>query len=335
MGIKNYLKYLDDNSCQIKIREYDYIYFDCNYMIHYLIYKCKNDNDLYSKIYQYWDYLISIIKINEIYLVFDGEYDNNNYIDPKYETHLLRSKYKTNSNEYDKQLIYPGSDIIKIFKEYFIEIIERYKKINKYKIKINIIGDDIKGEADLKILDIIYNSNQNNICICSKDSDMILIGHSLCISKKIKIDILSNLRPVKFIDIEQFNNYGYDYILIVLFLGNDYLPKISNINYLLLIDSYSEYIKFNKSIIINNTINYNSLINFISIVIIKSKKKIKFKFDKINHYTFNIYFNNLLWCLKYYKAIDNQNYYKQNLKSNLIKNVIDIFNFINFYPMLI
>jgi 5'-3' exonuclease len=337
MGIKDYLKYIPLEYPQEKSRIYDYVYLDCNYICHYLIYRCKSDTDLYSKIFDYWDLFSSIIKINkEIFLIFDGEYDTEELANPKYQTHLLRAKAKTKSDNYDAQSIGPGSQILKTFRDYLVEVIERYKKINRLGFKIIINSDAIKGEADTKILNTIANSIpiQDNVCICSKDSDMILIGQSLSTIKSIQVDILSNLRPIKFISVNKFKSYGLDYVLMVLLMGNDYLPKISNVTYPILTDSYDKYIKFNKPIITNNQINYNNLVNYISCIISNTDKKIKYKQTNIDLDRFQIYFNNLIWCLKYYRVITNDNVYIQELAHKddeiKLKNVINIFNFVNY-----
>lgn len=334
MGIKDYLKHIPQEYPLEKSRNYDYVYLDCNYMCHYLIYKCESDIDLYSKILNYWDYLASTIKIKkEIFLIFDGEYDTEILSNPKYQTHLLRAKSKPKSDKYDAQSIGPGTQILKTFRDLLSDVIDRYKKINKLNFKVTINSDNTKGEADIKILNTIYNSEQNNICICSKDSDMILIAQSLCINKSINIDILSNFRPIKFVDVKKFSSFGLDYVLIVLLLGNDYLPKISNISYDVLINSYTKYIKFNKPIISNNLIDSDNLINYISYIISSSEKKIKPKLSNINQERFRIYFNNINWCLGYYKVITNSNNYIQELthmNDNIkLKNVINIYNFIN------
>lgn len=333
MGIKDFLKYLKLDSLLENPKEYKYIYIDCNYLIHFLIYKCKTDADLYHKIFNFWnDLTTSIIIKNEIFLIFDGEYDGEILLNPKYQTIILR--HKIISNDYDKQIIKPGSNILQTFKYYLTDIIEKYKKINKLKFKITINGDDIKGEADIKILNYIYDLSQDNICICSKDSDMILIAHSLCVNKSIKIDILTNIRSMQFINVNNFNKYGLDYVLIVLLLGNDYLPKISNVSYDSIITTYNKYIKCNESIIKNGIIEHKNLIEFITMLILLSKKKIKFNFNNLNYNRFDIYINNLYWCLKYYKVIDNNNTYIPELKNHddpvKIKNVINIFNFINY-----
>jgi hypothetical protein len=335
MGIKDYLKHIPQEFPLEKSRTYDYVYLDCNYMCHYLIYKCNSDTDLYGKIVDYWDYLASTIKIKkEVFLIFDGEYDTDTLANPKYQTHLLRAKSKPKSDNYDAQSIGPGTPILKTFREFLSDAIERYKKINKSNFKITVNSDNIKGEADIKILNTIFESKQNNICICSKDSDMILIAQSLCVSKSIDIDILSNFRPIKFINIKKFNSYGLDYVLVVLLLGNDYLPKISNVSYQVLINSYDKYIKFNKPIVSDNQINPNNLINYISLVILNSGKKTKPKLSNINQERFQTYFNNIGWCLSYYKVITSSNNYIQELTHKddnvKLKNVINIYNFINY-----
>lgn len=335
MGIKDYLKHLKQEYIN-KIIDYEDVYIDCNYLIHFLIYKCKNDKELYSKINYFWDNLMSSVKIKEkIHLIYDGEYDETLLSNPKLQTLILRYKNKIVSDEYDKQIIKPGSKILNTFKYYLIDIIEKYKKTNKSKFLIVINGDEIKGEADIKILNSIYNSNQKKICICSKDSDMILIAHSLSINKSINVDVITNFRPIQIVCISDFKKYNLDYVLIVLLLGNDYLPKISNITYNSLIETYEKYIQHNKCIISNNEVNYNNLIEFITFfILIGSKRKIKFSFNSFDPNRFDIYINNLLWCLGHYKVINNDFKYKQEIiniddKSKL-KNTINIFNFINY-----
>ena len=75
MGIKDYLKHLvqEEYSCK---KEYEHLYIDCNFMLHYLIYKCTDDLILYSRINDYFKYVFNTIKISKsINLIFDGKYD--------------------------------------------------------------------------------------------------------------------------------------------------------------------------------------------------------------------------------------------------------------------
>lgn len=347
MGIKEYLKYVQTESAYDRLREYDYFYLDCNFLIHYLIYKCKNESDLYEKLFNYWISLISIIKIKKIlYLVFDGEYDTVDKIsNPKYQTHLQRAKAKAKINsmnlaDFDKQPIYPNSQIINTFKTFLAETIEKTKKINYHHYNVVTMSDSEVGEADIKILNQIYENIQNNVCIFSKDSDMILIAQSIQINKQINIEILSNPYPMKFINMNNIKHFGLDYVLIILLLGNDYLPKISNVNHNHLIETFEKYKRFNEPIISNGQINYDNLLTYITMVILCAKRKIKFNFKNIHCNRFNIYFNNLSWCLGQYRVISNSNIFipdlntiKNNSNSNSnskkISNVINIYNFIH------
>ena len=334
MGIKDYLKHLKQENID-EIIEYEHVYIDCNYLIHFLIYKCKNDRDLYYKINNFWENLMYTIKIKyTIQLVYDGEYDDTQLSNPKLQTHMIRYKNKIESNDYDKQTIKPGSKILNTFKYYLTDIIEKYKKINKSKFQVVINSDDVKGEADIKILNSIYNLKQHKICICSKDSDMILIAQSLSINKSIRVDVITNFRPIQIVYIDNFKKYNLDYVLIVLLLGNDYLPKISNISYDSIIETYEKYIEYNNQIISNNVIDYNNLIEFITfLIVIGCKKKIKFNFNNFDPNRFEIYINNLLWCLGYYKVINTNLNYMQEIPNQdediKLKNTINIFNFVN------
>jgi len=324
MGIKDYLKHLNQEEIT-NIIEYEHVYLDCNYLIHFLIYKCKNDKELYGKICNFWKNLMEVIKIKStVHLIYDGEHNNEELLtNPKLQTLILRYKDKVASIDYDKQVIKPGSQILNTFKYYLVDVIEKNKKINKSKFVINQNDDQIKGEADLKILNLIYNSNQNNVCICSKDSDMILIAHSLAINKSMKI-----------VYIDTFKKYNLDYVLIVLLLGNDYLPKITSITYNTVINTYEKYIKYNKPIIFNGNVNYVNLIEFITYFIVNgSNKKIKFNFNNFGPIRFETYINNLIWCLGHYKVINNNFNYIQEISNNdddvKLKHTINICNFIN------
>lgn len=331
MGIKDYLKHLDQEEPSAKSREYDYVYIDCNFMIHYLIYKCKNDMDLYSRVFDYFKYIFDTLKVlKKFILVFDGKYDKKMLTNPKQQTQELRNKYKKESDDYDKQPIYAGSTIISTFKTYLLDVIEKYKKIYVGKFLIDIIDDSIEGEADFKILESIYSSSQDKICIISKDSDMILISYSLIMNKNIHVDIMSNLRPIKFINVNKITKldkkinlekkvietWGFDYVLVVLMLGNDYLPKVSNMSYDILLKNYLKYLTHENSPIISGKKIYpQNLINFITYLVLD--KNVKYNHKNLDLERFSTYYNNLCWTLSQYKVLDiNINYIQDTCKSD-------------------
>ncbi len=169
--------------------------------------------------------------------------------------------------------------------------------------------------------------DDKKIMIFTIDSDLIIIAYNLCFmdNKELNINILCNTKPINIIDVKNLNkNYDFDYILLSLLLGNDYLPKISNIKYENLFNNYDTYYNIhNKRIISNNNVDLDNLCYYISIII--SNKKIKYNRKKINKNRFDIYINNLLWCLANYKVINNNNNYNY-IQDSL--SVIYIYDFI-------
>ena len=325
MGINGFMKNMYQYNPEKKKKVYDSVYVDCNYLLHYFIYNCKNDEDLYKKTYNYFKYLFNTIETTEqINLIFDGKHPHHlQHINPKKQTQVQRAKYKKESDDYDKQIIAPDTKIVSTFKTYLIQSINSLNKIYKYNFKTVVNDDSIDDEADFKILDAIYESNFKNVCIISRDSDMILIAYSLVYKKKINIDILSNLKPIQFINVNELNKgYNLDYILIILLLGNDYLPQLSNVDYDTIINNYEKYIYHeNHRIFVNDKVNYYNLINYLTYIILN--KKIKLNLKKIDNVRFEKYYNNMLWCLKKYKVIDNDRDYVEDTN-----NVINIYNFI-------
>ena len=329
MGIKNYSKNLCLEDIKTKERLYDNLLIDCNYLIHYLIYKCNNQKEFDKKIYNFINNLLNLIIIkNRVYLVFDGKYDKKFVINPKQLTIENRTKYLKQSDDFDKQEIKPKSKIINDFKSALIDSLEQIKKINKKKFEIIVNDDFIDGEADIKILDLINDCKDKSFCLLSKDTDMILISYSLIIKNNIEIDIIFSLRPLLFVDINKivlkYSNFKKDYIILLLLLGNDFLPSTSHMDYNILINSYKKYIlHFKKRIINKNKIKNDNLIMFITYYIIA--KNIKFNYNMINYERFEAYYNNLLWTLNYYKIID----IIIDYIPTPINNVINIYNFIN------
>ena len=145
-------------------------------------------------------------------------------------------------------------------------------------------------------------------------------------------------------------------------MGNDYLPCIGQVNYKKLINTYKNdfiYIPnptnptnppnppnppfistakediIGKRIIEKNKINYDSLILFITCYIINTK--CKYNHDNITIDRFRDYYNNLIWCLRYYNIIDSttdnkdctSNYEDcQYIQLESLSKVINAYNFL-------
>ena len=139
MGINGFMKNMYQYNPEKKKKVYDSVYVDCNYLLHYFIYNCKNDEDLYKKNYNYFKYLFNTIETTEqINLIFDGKHPHHlQHINPKKQTQVQRAKYKKESDDYDKQIIAPDTKIVSTFKTYLIQSINSLNKIYKYNL-INI-----------------------------------------------------------------------------------------------------------------------------------------------------------------------------------------------------
>jgi hypothetical protein len=330
MGIKNFLQNFNvikyNNS-----RTYDDLYLDCNYLMYNLINKCNNNQEFEKKISNFINTLLkNVIITNNIYLIFDGLYDNTELVNPK----TFKTRNYPISDDYDKQSIKPKLEIVKFFKETITLYINKKKERNI--LCFNIITDDdyTQGEGDLKLLNHIYKNKSENNCIISKDSDIILIACSLCSTLNINIDIINQPNTISYILYQdEFTKYGKDYVLLMLFLGNDYLPKLSNIDYETLLIGYNNYRRIYKKNIIEKFIDYNNLILFFECIIVYLKnnknKKLSFSLKNLTIERFKIYYNNINWCLKLYKLIDNKNVY---LMDTIGDKVINIYNFLYIKP---
>jgi len=324
MGINGFLQNLSIEN--YKNKKFDNVLIDCNYIIHLLIYKCFNDDDFKLKIKKYTDYLLKNVVIKKnIILIFDGIFDGDVKENPK----LFKNRIYKSHVDYQSQPIRPKSDIVKFFKNTFISCINTNKLLLLSSFKIIVNDDYLKGEADLKIMDMLVEYKENDNCIISKDSDIILIASSCILKYDINIDIIINPNKMDYVIFNPLiTKYKQDYILIILLLGNDYLPKISNIKYNLLLECYDKYINHNPPIIENNQLNDNNfreyflyMINTIN----NNNGKLKFSLENLNKKKFNIYINNLKWCLSLYNIIEYNTIYILD-----VNEILNIYNLIYF-----
>lgn len=326
MGIQNFLKNFTTYKLN-NITNFDSVFLDGNYLLYQLIYKCENDNDLKNKVNNFIHNFDSKISINKyVFIIFDGNYVSIDEINPK----NLRKRTYTVSDDYDKQPIKPGMEIIQKFSDFINSAIKNQIKKKFLKtFQIIIDNDSNPGEGDIKILNHIEKYKTKHNCIVSGDSDMILISSGLCLKHNINIQIMNKPSQLEFIKYnDYYNNYSYDFIIIMLLLGNDYLPKISNIEFDILINAYINYKKLYKhKIIENNIFNQNNFFEYIYTLIYclnkNPNKKLNFSLNKIDNVRIQKHYNNILWCLKLYKVIENKNKYIEE-KNN---KVINIYNF--------
>lgn len=239
----------------------------------------------------------------------------------------------------------PGTYFMKSLSVKLLNYINKLKNIYKIQIYLQTFG---KGEAELKLInqliinsfinsDVFNKNNKNNDshCIYSSDADIFVIIAATGIKNVfvnnaqniIDFDKLMALHQnkfkLKYKQISDVNsNYRRDFSFVSLFMGNDYIPKVSHITFDKLWDSYMKVFndinnnsKFaigeNVQFLISYDNNNNTIINkkFITkLFYLINKKTIKNKKStfpfRLEDFVVEQYYNYLLgiiWCHDTYR----------------------------------
>ena len=348
MGITNFNKWLEQNYTPviktINYKEYDNVYIDLNPILHVSVNKVNTYNQLYKRIIWLIDEVLKHIHPKKR-LIFSTDgipsfakiilqrerrinmVKNNNNIEIK------------NTDDYISPIIFtPGTKFMinlpNFLKEYFDKLRNKYSNIEI----IDLTGLEF-GESEFKLFYKMKDNLNNNIInkesniLVSNDADVIIMALSItnnndkvneiyiCNSGKIYKEINLN-KFLNRLNLNKYNNSHLDYTLLLLLLGNDYLPKINFININILIDIYHKIKNIYKQDLItkNNNrliINNNMLAKIIFTFFFKNKNR-KFKSKKLQELNFNKmgnYMEGLVWCINdYNKAKNNNIYYMYNYK---------------------
>ena len=238
---------------------------DFNSIIHNisskLISKLNKKNDLLTKdrlvddleeliiieVKNYIDELIEKVTCNLVYIAMDGVPTFSKILEQKKRRFIgelieeLIGKYSLPFT-FNKNVISPGTKFMRKMSDYLNK--------SKFSVKIKISDTDETGEGEFKILDYVLNNNLKDIIIYSPDADLIILAMIIWSEdSKIKIlrydqntDILNIIHINQLVDYllfyyeEKINKkidqkkYILDLCFIFTVFGNDFLPKIENIN---------------------------------------------------------------------------------------------------------
>jgi len=253
-------------------------------------YENKNVEDIEEMIIEeiqiYVRDIIGLVKCNKVYISLDGvptlpkilEQKRRRFIGDFME--LLLSKYSLPFS-FNKSLISPGTK--------FMNKVIDYLKKEDYPVETIISDVYEKGEGEFKILDYISKNKLDDIIIYSPDADLIILGMILMDDSK-KIKILrydQNTQVLNLIYINHLVDYLFDYkndrinkiidkkryindlCFIMTVFGNDFLPKLEDINinmdlYLVLDGYLINYIDNDYILAENLEINSKSFYFFLS-----------------------------------------------------------------------
>jgi hypothetical protein len=324
MGIKDYHKWMKQsypNAFNTKWLEfYDHLYLDINYLLHYVHYGSKNQNQILYKFFACIEKLVKIYNpTKSIVIANDGPAPIAKLLLQRERRITASRDISSNQNELNiSSLIYtPGTEFMDTIKEKMQEFIEKIKKI--YCIDIEyMIG--CEGEAELKLKEKMgENINKNKYdthIIISSDADVIAMFGTFNYTDYYKIFICCNIKNMEIISFGELMNYhtnkynfsnkfGLDFTLLSILLGNDYLPKVSFCDLDKMWSSYKLFVDEHKDGLVDNNLNIN--VDFFNEIMNGIVAKTKYHFVNkfaINSFNLPLYTNytdGLLWCLNMYK----------------------------------
>jgi 5'-3' exonuclease len=327
MGIDGFHKWIDKSypNAYININNdniFHHMYIDLNYLLHLCHYNSNDEVHLLNKMgITILDMCMKIQPCISLNLFCDGTA-------PFAKMVLQRERrcknIKTDEDIFKTSLNFtPGT---KFIKEISTKL-EKYIKIIKSQFNINVNIDSIApGEAEIKIKNKLlkyYNNNKNhNHLLITNDADVVLILSSDESYKKTNIMINNKILSIEKLMYEHFKIYNnklintyhnLDFVFLSLLLGNDYIPKISEISPIKIWDSYKLNINKHEYLIKkeNNKFDINKqfLIDILNDCIGKiGKNKIKKNYYLFNREIYSNYFEGILWTIDMYKSGRCKNY---------------------------
>lgn len=323
MGITNFHKMIKEHYPEAFkkkwINYYDNVYVDLNFVLHYCSFSSSSEEEVFSKVYTFFDnILVELSPTKSLTICSDG-------VAPLAKLILQRQRRlnvsknlseNNNNNNFTTMMFTPGTNFMKELKfklsNYFDYI------SNVYGIQINYLDDRI-DEAELKLKNkLMENMNQDKSAthvIVTNDADVVVMLTTLKEIKNSFVFTRSNnqndvLSIGKLIDLHT-NKFGmslnsnYDFALISIMMGNDYIPKIRLVDFDKLWNAYKSIIASNLVGLVNYdfTINYNFFVKLLNKIIELSKQK-STNYITI-HNCFNSMYSNYLdgltWCLETYQ----------------------------------
>jgi hypothetical protein len=333
MGIKDYHKWMVLNHQQAFKKKwldfYDHVYIDINFTLHHTHYGTTNQNQILFKFFSFIEKIILVLHpTKSITIANDGPA-------PIAKLLLQRERRATASREIKNldtsSLIFtPGTEFMNTIQEKLEKFMQKIKIV--YNIDVNyMIG--CEGEAELKLKEKImenYEKNKKDThIIISNDADLVAMFGTFDIDVYSKIFICTDVKRNEINEILSIGslmeshtskygmakNFGLDFTLMSILLGNDYLPKISFVDLSKLWNSYKKnYREHKEGLVITPdfSINIPFFTKILNGVISNTQSRFTYQFtiDSYNTPLYSNYMEGILWCLDMYNKgkCDRYNY---------------------------
>ena len=323
MGITNFHKMIKEkygDSFKDKWLDfYDHVYVDLNYVLHFCSYNATNEEDVFARLYCFFDTILSELLPNKTLTVCSDGVAPLAKLVLQRQRRLSVNKSK-DENAFSTMIFTPGTKFMTNLKTKLKNYFDFVK--NTYCIKINYLDSEI-DEAELKLkyklMQHMKNNPDDTHIMVTNDADVVVMLTTLenpCYAFVLsrtnhKNEILS---IGKMLDLHTDSvgcsvNFNYDFALISIMMGNDYLPKIRLVDFEKIWTSYKEILKVIPTGIINVEnnnlkINPNFFIKLLYKLISISKQK-SLNIVSIRNAFGNMYLNyldGLTWCLHTYNT---------------------------------
>jgi hypothetical protein len=336
MGIQNFISWVSHtypgSINKPNKHVYDYIYVDVNHILHISINESRNQESFFNNVRTNLNGIFFKFIGRKIILAIDGS--------PPYAKIILQKKRRkmpeklNEKNKLSSLHLTCGTDLISnlgdFLNTYMKNIKNQYKYIDLsyqiitanepdeaeikifYNLRNNCINQDsehsclyshliVGNDADLILLSVSSKYTTNIDLLIRYDNSLRIISINKLLSAHKTLMLSSNIFSGYKLDIES-NLLKYDFCLISVLIGNDYLPKLSYVKFDILWESYKKYIHFYKRPITKNMkISLKSFINYIDILLVcLDKKYTKMSLDKYNEPDIENYLDGLVWCFNMY-----------------------------------
>lgn len=337
MGIKEFhktIKHKYDKSFQKKwLLNYDHVYIDINYALHYCSYGAKSEEDVFIRLYIFFDNMLQdLIPTKSLIVCSDGvaplaklilQRQRRLNVSKSFtditdtntsETSISNNTVKNNT-KFNTLVFTAGTEFMKNLQKK----LENYFKYVEYAYQIKIDYLEHKfDEAELKLKGKLMENMKENIndshIVVTNDSDVIVMlttlqnvqntfvlyrnnhqNETLSIGKL--LDLHTNMVGTSLC-------YNLDFSLISIMMGNDYIPKIGLADFEKIWESYKEVLKTNPNGLVNKNLEINPIfITKLLYGIIKRSKNLflnKINYRSLFNKMYGNYLDGLTWCLHTY-----------------------------------
>jgi 5'-3' exonuclease len=331
MGVANFHVWLRQQypKCHVSIKNnniYEYIYIDGNFLLHNSVHGIKSEQEFVTKLYMQLDVIFSnFIATKKIFIALDGPSSFAKIL-------LQRKRRLVNSGKINNKMINslhitPGIEKMKEIEEYIKIYIKKLKSKYRYVCpEIDFSPASEADEGEIKICKQIIKNGLEYLdhrhLIVGNDSDLIVLsmatkpiyninvfirgrGENELVSLKELLKLHCNhIGRNDTIENLSKSNIRYDFVIISLMMGNDYLPKLIYVNYENLWKNYFTIMKILPDNLILDDLTFN--VEMMQALLFDIYTHMPQGYQKISIKLYNetktkSYLEGMLWCLKMYQ----------------------------------